>query len=210
MIITVTEAKTLLGITALTYDTIIKAYIPIVEAAICQYCKDEFVEVKKNYLDTFSIRMYKYATTLSFVALTNSMNDSAGGLASTDFKVGDSVRIYNSLDNEGFYTIKTIAAGSIVFEDVNTIYDEAAGQNILMCRVRYPIDLKMVAARMINYSIRKNNPGVKSESIDDYSYTNYDDKQFVSGYPATIMNQLNQHRALYKRSIPALSELLIV
>lgn len=210
MIITLAEAKTLLGISVSTYDTIIKANIPIVEAVICRECRDDFVEIARNYYGYFSIRMYKYAQTLSFVNSTNSMNDSASGLATTDFKVGDSVRIYNSNDNEGAYTIKTIAAGSIVFEDVNTIFDEAAGLNILMVRLKYPIELKHIAAKMIKFAINtKIDMGLRSENLDDYSYTNLGANEYRGGYPSSIMDGLKNHRALFKRSLPYLNEVLL-
>jgi len=210
MIITLAETKTLLGITTSTYDTIIKANIPIVEAVICNECRDDFVEVAKNYYGYFTLRMYKYATTLSFVALTNSMADSASGLATTNFKAGDSVKIYNSLDNEGTFTIKTVAAASIVFEDINTIVDEAAGQNILMVRVKYPTELKHVAAKMLKFAINtKIDMGLKSENIDDYSYQNWGANEYRGGYPSAIMDGLKNHRALFKRSLPTLSEVLL-
>lgn len=203
MIATLTEIKALLGITVSTYDTQIKAIIPIVENAISDYCNNDFLDVKQSYKLGYILAVYTYKATLSFVASTNSINDSGSGLTGLNFKIGDSVRVYNSIHNDQIFTIKTVAAGSIVFEDIDTVVNESAGSSILMARLFWPKTLKSVVADMIKFKINKKiNPAVKSESIDDYSYTNID--EFTHGFPKSLMQSCNTFRCLIRKSIPTM------
>lgn len=203
MIATLTEIKALLGITVSTYDTQIKANIPIIEQAICDYCNNDFLDVVSSYKRGYILAVYTYKATLSFVASTNSINDSGSSLAGLNFKAGDSVRVYNSIHNDQIYTIKTVAAGSIVFEDVDTVKDEAAGSSILMARLLWPKTLKSVVADMVKFKINKKiNPAVKSESIDDYSYVNID--EFTHGFPKSLMQSCNTFRCLIRKSVPTM------
>lgn len=204
MIATLAEIKTLLGITASTYDTQIKANIPIIEQAICDYCNNDFTDTRQSYRMGYILAVYTYRSTLSFVASTNSINDSASGLTGLNFKAGDSVRVYNSIHNDQIFTIKTVAAGSIVFEDIDTVVNESAGTSILMARLLWPKPLKNVVADMVRFKvISKINPVLKSESIDDYSYTANTD-EFANGFPKTLMQSLNKYRCLIKKSLPSM------
>lgn len=206
MIATLAEIKTLLGISGTTYDTQIKLNIPIAEEAICGHCNNEFLDTKNSYRLGYILAVYAYKSTLSFVASTNSINDSASGLAGLNFKAGDSVRVYNSIHNDQIFSIKTVAAGSIVFEDIDTVKDESAtNESILMARLAWPKSFKGILSKMIKYCIdNKINTGVKSESFDDYSYTNFDSSEYSNGFPKTIMNSLNNYRCLIKKSIPTM------
>jgi hypothetical protein len=206
MIATLAEIKTLLGITGTTYDTQIKLNIPIAEEAICNHCNNDFLDTKQSYRLGYILAVYVYRATLSFVASTNSINDSSSGLAGLNFKIGDSVRVYNSIHNDQIWTIKTVAAGSIVFEDIDTVTNESStNESILMARLAWPKSLKGVMAKMIKFCIdNKINTGLKSESFDDYSYTNFDVNDYSNGFPKTIMNSCNNYRCLIKKSIPTM------
>lgn len=203
MIATLAEIKALLGISASTYDTQIKSNIPIIEQAICDYCNNDFIDVKQSYRLGYILAVYTYKATLSFVTSTNSVNDSSSSLAGLNFKAGDSVRIYNSIHNDQIFTIKTVSAGSIVFEDIDIVSTEAAGSNILMTRLLWPKPLKNIVADMVKFKLNKKlNSAVKSESIDDYSYTNID--EYTHGFPKTLMQSCNTYRCLIKKSVPTM------
>lgn len=207
MIATLTEIKALLGITGTTYDTQIKAYIPVVEEAICGHCRNDFIDYRPNgYTGINEVTVYANRATLSFVHSTNSVNDSASGLAGLSFKVGDSVRIYNSLHNNQIFTIKTVAAGSIVFEDINIVNDEAAGFMVLMVRLAWPMALKDTVANMVKFKLdKKINMAVKSESFDDYSYTTASQGEYINGFPKSIMAGLVDYKCLIKKQYPLIS-----
>jgi len=204
LIATLTEIKALLGISVSTYDTQIKSYIPVVEEVICGHCRNDFIDYRPNgYTGINEVTVYANRATLSFVASTNSVNDSASGLAGLNFKVGDSVRVYNSLHNNQIFTIKTVAAGSIVFEDIDTVKDEAAGFMVLMVRLNWPRALKDTVANMIKFKLdKKINMAVKAESFDDYSYSTTDQKEYINGYPKSIMSNLKDYKCLIKKQYP--------
>ncbi|OGS41376.1 MAG: hypothetical protein A3K77_06375 [Euryarchaeota archaeon RBG_13_31_8] len=201
MVITLSEAKTLNQISVSTYDTLINMLIPIVEDSICNYCNNHFVDSYKS-INNILPTVYYYSNTCSFDNTDNSLNDSAVGFDFTtlNFKITDTIRIYNSISNDGPRTIKTISAAKIILESLNTVYDEIEGNTIVIARVTYPQTLKLVAASMVKYLMVKQTPGFKSETLYSYSYTKESD--MVGGYPKGIMDQLNDYRSIYLKTIP--------
>lgn len=199
MIISVSDFKLFQQVSVSTFDTLIKKLIPVVEAKIINYCNNEFVG---TYQSTQGIMptVYTYSNSISFANSDNSMNDSENDFTSLNFKVGDSVRVYNSLHNDKPLTIESIATNKIIFEDVNTIADESAGNTIVMARIDYPVELELVASQMIKYNLQKQGYNLKSEKIDDYSYTK--DDKLVSGYPSSIMEGLDDYRSMFLKTIP--------
>jgi hypothetical protein len=197
MIITLAKVKTLLQITASTYDTYINALIPLVESVISQYANDDFLDVVK-ISNSFVPNVYLYSRTISFVNSTNSINDTANLLNTYNFAVGDSIRPYYTLHNNQSFTIKSIAAASIVLESIDTINNESAGTDILICKLKFPTYLELVASEMIGYKLSKKDMTIKSKKIDDYSYTNYD--KFINGFPESIFQSVP--RSLYRRGLP--------
>lgn len=199
MIITLAQLKTLLQITSSTYDTLINALIPIVEEQICEYCNNDFIDEYESLNGILPV-VYFYSTEFYFATTDNSLNNTTDDLTTLDFKAGDTIRVYNSIQNEGILTIKSIAAHKIIFESVNTVNNESAGNCIVIARVKFPKTLQLTASQMIGYNLKKQTAGLISESIDDYSYTK--DKDFINGYPKSIMDGLNDFRSLYKKQIP--------
>jgi len=198
VIITPAQCKALLQNNILT-DLSINTYIPVVEQAICDYCKDDFLD--RSILNNgYYLNAYIQSSKLTFTQSTNSVNDSDSKLDTYNFKVGDSVRTYFTRNNPNTFTIKSISASSIVFENLNEIADENFGRNILIVRVYYPKPLMLIAAQMIKFNLSKIDLALKSEHIDDYTYTNYD--KYIDGYPLSIMGSLNNYRNLYRKTLP--------
>lgn len=198
MIATLSEIKTLLGISVSTYDTRITANMPIVENFICKFCNNDFVEYTNR---TPSIpRVLIQSDEIEFVNSTNSLDSSTVDLSTYRLIEGDNLRVYGSYHNNKVFTIDTIASGSIVFEDVNTVNDEDYGDYITLAKVLYPEELKKLYAVMINYNIRDDNlKGLKSETILGYSYTLSDTN--LSGYPDSMIKELYNYRKLIKRPL---------
>ncbi len=199
MVITLSEVKALNQINVSTYDTLINMLIPIVEQLIVDYCLNDFIGEYKS-INNILPTVYYYSNRCTFDNSDNSINDTGIDFTTLLFKVGDSVRIYNSINNDGARTIKTIAATKIIFESIDTIYLEDSGNTIVIARVDYPKMLKIVAAQMVKYLMIKQSPGFKSESFDDYSYTK--ETEMIGGFPKGIMDGLNEYRSMYKKTIP--------
>lgn len=198
MILTLSEFKTLNQISVSTYDTLINMLIPIVEESIIAYCNNHFIDSYSSTNTTLPT-VYYYSPNISFASADNSINDLTTDFTTKSFKVGDTIRIYNTISNDGPRTIKTIAATKIILESINTVNTESLGNTIVFARVTYPAQLKLVASQMIRYLLYMQSPGYKSETLDDYSYTK---DEIVGGYPKGIMDGLNNHRSLYLKVIP--------
>lgn len=199
MIATLSEIKTLLGITASTYDNQINMLIPIIESKICNYCNNHFIDSYESRQGIMPSVFY-YSNTISFAETDNSMNDSSVDFTTKNFKAGDNIRIYNSVSNSGIFTIDSIAATKIILNSINSIVDEDLGNTIVFARIKFPYELKDVVADMIKYKITKKTPGMKSERFDDYGYTR--DDKLISGYPESIISGLQDYCSMYLKTIP--------
>lgn len=198
MIATLSEIKTLLGISVSTYDSKISLNMPIVENFICKFCNDDFVEYTNRLPST--PRVLIQSNEISFVNSTNSLDSATVDLSSYRIAVGDNLRVYGSYHNNKVFTISSIASGSIVFDSVNTVKDENYGDYLTIARIVYPEDLKQVYAFMINFNINKDSlKGLKSETILGYSYTLSDNNK--SGYPDSAISELYNYRKILKRPL---------
>ena len=197
-LISLSEVKTLLQINVSTYDTLILMLIPIIENEIIEYCNNEFIG---TYESTQGIMptVYTYSNTMYFTTLDNSLNDDTEDFTTKKFKVGDVIRVYNSLHNDRMYTITSIATHKIILDSINTAYDESAGNTLVIARVDFPQKLKFIAARMIKWGMQKYG-FFKQEKFDDYSYTR--DEKLINGYPESIISGLADNRSLYRKTIP--------
>jgi hypothetical protein len=186
MIITRTRLKSLLQMTATTYDTLIDMLIPMVEETICRYCNNDFLD------RDFRFKNYLHKNTLSFISSTGKIRNTLLDNLSYDLISGDSIRIYDTAHNNQTFTIDSIDAEYITLNSIDTVNDESAGKFYCVHKVKYPIDLQLIASRMIQFGMKKIVPVFKSEKLDDYSYTNEND--LILGYPKLLMSGLNQYR----------------
>lgn len=198
MINTLTEVKTLLGISNTTNDAYISALIPLVDQAICSHCNNDFILLDKyGYVKT-----YIDSNTFSFVKNTNSIDSSEINLNNYNFAVGDSVRVFNSENNNQLFTINSIETTKIIFESIDSVKDEDAGNFIIIVKVEFPRDLKLIAADLINWKLqsKKVTPGLKAVKFDDYSATFADNQ--VKGFPISLMSSLYDYRIPYYKGCP--------
>jgi hypothetical protein len=186
MIITRTRLKSLLQITATTYDTLIDVLIPIIEDTVCHYCNDDFLDID------FRFKNYLHKNTLSFISSTGKIRNTLLDNLSYDLIAGDSIRVYNTTHNNGAFTIDTIDAEYITLNVINSVFDEAAGRFFCIYKIKYPVALQLIVSRMVQFQLKKNIPMFESEKLDDYSYTNKSD--LILGYPKSLISGLNQFR----------------
>lgn len=189
MIITLNKAKTLLQIGDTSKDTLIESIIPIVEAFVCDYCNTDFVD---KYFDYISSNAISFDNASGIITFNN--------ISSSDFEVGDNLRVYGSLRNDGVYTIDIITTNTITINDINSLVNESSGESIILTKTIYPKSIDLIVSQMINHilNIPKMTPGLVSEKIDDYSYSLSD---FTNGYPSTVIAGLKIYRQLYKMTL---------
>lgn len=191
---TTAEVKSILGISASTYDTQIAFFLPIVEEDLIDYLNNTFSD---GYVYRES------GTALEFV---RGDSDTADHITDTDaeftekgFLSGMDIIVQGGGANVGLHTVSSASTGRLLLSEygilINQDQDDTTDDNhigsILISRVKWPIALKLPAAKMI-WSLIDNAKidDVKSEKIDDYAIT------YIGGnaYPTAITDMLQKWR----------------
>lgn len=113
-----------------------------------------------------------------------------------NFLAGDDIYIYNSYRNDGYFTIDSVSGSTITLISGSTIVNELSGRSIMVSVVRWPSELKRIAAQMIAYDYDyrgKKAANVKSFSLGPFSesYTVGNEDEF--GYPSKLTNSLSKY-----------------
>lgn len=206
-LLTKTEAKTLLQISDSTKDAIIDMLIPVIQSFILNHTQNTFDNRDRLFADTHAIvdpvilqfhdRLFRYhwviayGTQFSFtpndgVTLAK-IADSTNAFLANGFKAGMDIRVIDSMNNDGYYTIDSISAGEVSLISGQDVSTEVAQRTIFITKVVWPPALKIVASQMIRFHLDpKQGDGMASERIGDYSYS----KLGSAGYPDSIMQGL--------------------
>jgi len=185
-LITHDEAIEILQLSSNTdYDQLIKSMIPIVRDFIVDYTHNRFLSDH-----------YIYAGTIAFVnAAPATITDSDSNFVESYLTYADDIHVGNSLYNDGYYAVASVAAGTITLANGETLNTEAAAEaSPIIHEVKWPKGLKRIAARMIGYELQKNtDKGIASESIGGYSVS----YSSTAAYPESIMSGLNIYRQMW-------------
>lgn len=205
-VITNYEAKKLLQNENIN-DELLNMLIPIVQSAIINYCNNEFIHTTTTINGIVPIA-YEYSASMFFQESDNSINDDVNGFTASNFKPNDVIRVYKSIHNDGFLTIKSITDSKIIIDSsYNKIFNENEEELVLFAKVKFPDSLKLISSQMLKFSLQKYGVIFQSEKIDDYSYSRGNSK-LISGYPSDIMKSLDDYRSLYVKTIPMIGILL--
>ena len=146
-----------------------------------------------------SIREYTHKTFITNVIISGEISISDGKIIissdiPTDFIVDSNIELKGSINNTGIYTIKSIENNTI--ETYEKLFDEDF--NGFIIRLSFVGITSDTISSMVTYKNRSlNSSGVKSESIDGYTYTlDTDSNNNVSGYPINIMRSFNSMKQL--------------
>jgi hypothetical protein len=171
MILTLAEAKALLLLTDDSLDAALELYLPIIESDIYICTKNDFMV--KEYIST---------------------EVSSGVIyADNDLVPNDTIMFSSGINGQVPLTVLTATSSEIIVTD--DLDDESTENSFV--KMKYPKGLKIIAAQMIRYKIYQN-PGIKSESVGQYSVT-YEEAS--SGYPVQLWEALKKGYSKYfKRS----------
>jgi len=203
-LMTTAEVKSILGITASTYDTQIAYFIPLVEEDLIDYLNNTFSDG------------YVYRESASAFTFVRGDSDTADYITDTEaefvekgFLSGMDVIVQGGGANVGLHTVDSASTdklklsdyGILIGQDQNDTKDDNYIGTILISRVKWPNALKLPAAQMVWYLINDAKASnVQSEKLDDYSVTYK--ALAVAGsnaYPVEVLDRLQKWRKiLYK------------
>jgi len=171
MILTLAEAKALLLLTDGSLDAALELYLPIIESDIYICTRNDFMV--KNYTSTSVVSGVIYA--------------------SNDLSPNDTIMFSSGINGQVPLTVLTATSTEVMVTD--DLDDESTENSFV--RMKYPKGLKIIASQMVRYKLDQS-PGIKSESIGQYSVT-YEEAS--SGYPVQLWDALRKGYSKYfKRS----------
>jgi len=186
MITTFQNVKKLLQITDSSNDALILELMPIVQRQIIDYTNNRFLD--SNVWLTSSGFTFNDASPAT-------ITDDDSGFSDAMFYSGMEIFVTGSYNNDGYYTTKTVTAGTITLESYESLISEDKDNAVAIYKVDFPKSLKMIFAKMINFNLQKSaTEGIKSQTLGDYSVTYVD----VGGndYPASVVGGLKSFRRL--------------
>lgn len=180
MIDTIVNIKTLLDITGTSKDSKIAMLMLLVESDIHNITKNDFIADNET--------IYISASTISFESSTNKILDSENGLSI--FSQGQSIKIFGSIQNDGIYSITSVAVDGSYISVNEDIEDEEEGNAVRAYKLTYPKALKLLYSKMINFNISKDKSNITSETIDNYSISYKGNTN--ADYPDSILQSLKK------------------
>ena len=186
-LLTATECTIYSSISASAASIAAGGFIPVAQERIMWITNNQF---------TTDLELQ---TTVTFNATARTIVTTGGDAwAGWGFAAGDEVYVYHSYRNDGYYTVLSISDDTLTLATGATVVDELSGRSILVSVVRWPADLKPVAARMVQFDMEQRSgrtPGVKSRSLGPFSES-YSDAVGEYGYPADLLEPLYDHRVV--------------
>jgi hypothetical protein len=187
MLVTVAEVKALItGLNSAIYTTAIETRIPGLENKIARLCNNHFIQNQDEEYDYG----WEHSDLFVFTASTKKMENLSAAFVTAGFVAGDDIYIVGSSKNDGHFEIETITETAITMDALYTIKDENKIGTPLVYYVKWPTDLKEIAATMLEFDIlyrHGKDQSIKSESIDDYSFTR---EEMKGAYPSPILKDL--------------------
>jgi len=183
-ILTASEVTAYSNISASVATITASGLIPTVQERITWITNNQF-------LTELSIQ-----TTVTFNATARTITTGGDDWAGSGFAAGDEVYIYHSYRNDGYQTVLSISDDRLTLATGSTVIDELSGRSIMVSVVRWPADLKPVAARMVAYDYEqrgKRTPGLRSRTLGPWSES-YGEKVGEYGYPSDLIDPLYDHR----------------
>lgn len=178
MILTATECTIYSNITASVGTIISKKLIENVQSHITMMLNNYFLtDLDINDMVTFDASARTIISTGS------------NQFVNRNFLAGDDIFIYNSYRNDGYQTLETVTASTLTLITGSEVMDELSGASILISIVKWPIDVKIAAAKMCayDYDIRDSiASNLKSKSLGPWSESYTDGEKDEFGYPLKL------------------------
>jgi len=187
-LVTRDEVKAYLQLNSTDYDSLIDSYIPMVQEDICEITYNDFI--LRDVWNTGSDFVFAHSTS-SADTITDGSSDFTSD-SRPDFKSDFDIIVHGSAYNDGKFAIDSVSSNILTLTTTGELVAEDEDEVILISQVKWPKQLKPVAAQMIWNRIDQAKRGpVQSESLGDYSVT-YSD----SDYPRNVIQSLRPYTKL--------------
>lgn len=193
-IVTVADAKTILGITDSTYDTQLEFFLPLVEKDIVSYIGHAFQDGYVYRESGAALHLHRGdSDTYDFIT------DDEEEFSEKGFLSGMDIAIEGGWSNVGIYTVETASTNKLILDEYEELIDQEQNNTkddhymglIRISRIKWPKELKITAAKMAWYLIDNSKiSDVQSESLDDYSVT----YAGSNAYPNRLLMGLDKFR----------------
>lgn len=114
------------------------------------------------------------------------------------FIEGDTVQLFGTGVNDGFYTVKSVSDAGLSLETKRVLVSGTWHEGGI-ARVDYPADVKNGVLKMLAYEAATSDKiGIKSETVGRMSTTYYDNtaSESIEGFPAAYLNFLKKYRKI--------------
>ena len=158
--------------------------LPLVQNDVVDFTTNHFVENDR----------YVSGDGIAFVSASRTITDEDSGFVDNSFYAGMDVLVDGSLNNDGIYEVASVVAGTLTISGDFSLIDEAAGEGVVIWKVKFPKELTLTVAQMIKALMSGERlAGVKSKSLGDYSET-----VEIGGnsYPAGVEKALLKYRRI--------------
>jgi len=170
-LLTLAEVKAFLREGSTNYDSLITAYIPIIEQDICRYL-DNYFEDKAIYVEAGSGLAFVNGTSRDYITDDQAKFSTVGLTSGMDIAVrgGSNHGIYSISSGQTSAQLNIGSTANKIFVDQDQDTSYHAVGTIRISRIDWPSALKPIAAKMIWYQVDQAKPnGAIMERIDDYS-----------------------------------------
>ena len=179
--------------TAVTLYAPISATVELINSSgLIQVVQDRINVITNNYFLTD----IDLQSTMTFNATAGTIVAGAS-FEDNGFVADDEVYIYNSYRNDGYYTVTSVDEETLTIATTQSVVAELSGRSILASVVRWPSDLKYVAAQMVyfDYDLRADrSPGTTSVRLGPWSESYAEPGAGQFGYPSDVIAPLFDYK----------------
>ena len=190
MIVTLDEVKSILQISDDSKNELIILFIPIVQGDIIDKTRNSFKDCKIGF----------YSDSFIFDKASNEIRLTDFDFAGNNFIDGQDINIDGSIHNDGNVEIYSVANGVLIINSTILLSDEDSGNLTYIYSVKYPVALKKIASKMIEYLMETEDGSVAGETIGRYSVSKKDNK-LNADYPDEVISGLYKNNYVLGRYV---------
>jgi len=181
-VITTAEVKTLLGITASTWDSVITTMIPLTQGRLALLCNQYFI-----------IEDLYWQGAVTFAAGTMVLDTTDDIESVVGFADGDEFLIHNSYRNDGYKVSASVTDQTITLASGYTATAELSGASVFLSPTYWPESIKPIVSQMVfyDYNERPKAMGEIAKRLGPYNVSYSVTLLQGQGYPQNIIAALS-------------------